>query len=352
MRVAYDCGPLLDASTGVGRYTRELGGALEARGVELARYAVSYGGPQTPGVARWRVPARVMQAAWKRLDLPAVTRLTGPTDLVHGTNFILPALGGRPGVLTVHDLSFFRSDTFPGGERLRTLVPWSVSRAAVVLTPTRAIAGELMERYGLEEGRIVVTPEGVSPSFFGAAPLSATALGAMGTGERLVVAAGTLEPRKNLARLLEAWRAARLADKGWTLLVAGPPGWGPELAPTPGVSLLGWLGDETLPGLLAAAEFFCYPSLYEGFGLPPLEAMAAGTPVLAGGYSAASEVLGEAALIVDPLDVDALGGALERLASDDDLRQRLGRAGRRRAAGYSWERCAALTQAAYEQALA
>jgi glycosyltransferase involved in cell wall biosynthesis len=211
------------------------------------------------------------------------------------------------------------------------------------------IADEVADRYAVSPDRFAVTHEGVSPLFFGASPLSDTVLGRLGIPGPYAVAVGTLEPRKNLVRLLQAWSAAAL--EGWTLVLAGPRGWGPDLPETPNVVLTGWLGNETLPGLYAAAEFFCYPSLYEGFGLPPLEAMAAGTPVVAGNYGAAREVLGEAALIVDPLDVDGLVDALRSLASDEALRRRLQVAGRARATGFRWEDTAKATIGVYRSVL-
>jgi glycosyltransferase involved in cell wall biosynthesis len=349
VRVAYDSGPLLETPTGIGRYARELGEALEGRGVELKRYAVSLRGASRPEVARLKAPARLVQTTWRRFGRPRVERLTGPVDVVHGTNFVLPP-ADAPGVVTVHDLSFLREDTFPGGERLRELVPWSLARAALVITPTRSVADEVQERYGVPEVRLAPTAEGVSPIFFGASPLSDSALAGLGIGGPYIVAAGSIEPRRNLLRLLQAWR--RIADEleGWTLVLAGPKGWGPRLPQTPGVVLPGFLGDATLPGLFAAAEIFCYPSLYEGFGLPPLEAMAAGTPVVVGDYPCAREVLADAALRVDPTDVEAIASALSSLASDPALRRRLSLKGRARASGFSWERTAAATEEAYRVA--
>lgn len=350
MRVAYDAAPLLDRPTGVGRYTRELAHALELLGIDLARFAVAYGAPTDTSIARWRIPARVARALWKRFDAPAIERLTGPVDVVHGTNFVLPALGDGAGVVTVHDLSFLRDDTWRGGERLRKLVPWSIERAARVLVPTRTIASEVEDRYGAA-GKIVVVSEGVAPVFFGATPLADTVLAGRGITRPFTLAAGTLEPRKNLARLLRAWELARDDLRDWTLVLAGPKGWGPDLPETRGVVPLGWVGDETLPGLLAAADLFCYPSLYEGFGLPPLEAMAAGTAVVAGSYPAAAEVLGDAAVLVDPHDVDGLAVTLAELAGDEALRRRLALGGRAHAATFTWEAAAAATIAAYKAAI-
>jgi glycosyltransferase involved in cell wall biosynthesis len=352
LRVALDAGPLLDPPTGIGRYVREVGLALEAAGVEVRRYAVSLRGVRDASIARWRAPARLMQVAWRHLGAPSVLRLAGPADVVHATNFVLPPTGPAAGVVTVHDLSFERPDSFPGRGRLRALVPWSVQRARRVLVPTETIAGEVRERYGLAEEKVTVTYEGVSPVFFGATPLAELALGRLGIPGRFCVAVGTLEPRKNLPRLLEAWRRLRAELKAWTLVLAGPRGWGPELPETPGVVMLGWVSDETLPGLLAAADMFCYPSHYEGFGLPPLEAMAAGTAAVVGRYSAAREVLGDAALLVDPDETDDIAGGLSALMEDEALRKRYVLAGRARAARYTWQSTAAATLRAYREAAA
>lgn len=392
MHVAIDWAPLLDPPTGVGRYTRELAASLELLGTDLTRYAVAWGGgrgrtgggrgrtgggwkrtgggrKRTDGgrggtggeraggghpedrIVRWRVPARVVQTAWRVAGGPSIERLTGRVDLVHATNFVLPALGRAPGVVTVHDLSYLRDDTWPGGHRLRELVPWSLRRAAGVIVPTHTVAHELMDRYGVPPERVEVTYEGVSPLFFGARPLSDVVLARMGIPGPFVIAVGTLEPRKNLARLLKAWEATSDSVEGWTLAVAGPKGWGPDLPRADNVVPLGWVGDETLPGLLAAADLFCYPSLYEGFGLPPLEAMAAGTPTLVGSYGCAEEVLGDAAEIVEPTDVEALREALIALLRDPLRRQRLARAGRGKALAYTWERTAVATMGAYRSAL-
>lgn len=350
MRVALDWTPLLDPPTGVGRYTAQLGAALEAHGVELTRYAISRGAGRSEASARWRVPTKIVQASWRKFGRPSIERLVGAVDVVHAPNFVLPVTGDIPGVVTVHDLSFLSETAFAGGHRLRDLVPWSVERAARVLVPSAAVKAELHDYVpGVPDERIVVTHEGVSQVFYGATPLPDSTLAGMGIRRPYALAVGTIEPRKNLPRLLDAWRRARPAE--WTLVVAGPEGWGPRLPETPGVTLVGWVGDETLPGLLAAAELFCYPSLYEGFGLPPLEAMAAGAPALVGAYPAAAETVGDAAELVDPLDVDAIAGALDRLTSDETLRRSYALAGKARAASFTWERTAAATLAAYRATL-
>ncbi len=351
MRVAIDAAPLLDPHTGIARYTAEIAGGVEALGQEVIRFAVSRSGRDVPGIVRWRVPARVLRSIWVRTGRPPIERLTGAVDVVHATNFVLPPLRAAAGVVTIHDLSFLRDDTWPGGHRLRDLVPWSIERAARVIVPTKAIATEVRGTLGLDGSRIHVTPEGVSPVFFGAVPLADGALAEMGITRPFLLAVGTIEPRKNLPRLLKAWGSVRTEMEGWSMVLAGPRGWGPDLPETAGVVLPGWVGDETLPGLFAAASVFCYPSHYEGFGLPPLEAMAAGAPVVAGAYSAAEEVLGDAAVLVDPGDTEALAGAIIRVASDEGLRADLRRAGKARAARYTWASTALATMDAYRSAL-
>src|SRR5918999_5572793 len=128
MRVAYDCHSLLTSPTGLARYTRKLGDALESDGVDLRRYAIGWNGRAPNGVRHWRLPNPIVHRLWRIAGLPRVGRLTGDVDLVHGTEFVLPPLGRTPGVVTVHDLSYLRADSFPGARRLRQMVPWSLER--------------------------------------------------------------------------------------------------------------------------------------------------------------------------------------------------------------------------------
>jgi glycosyltransferase involved in cell wall biosynthesis len=254
-------------------------------------------------------------------------------------------------VVTVHDLSFLGGDGYAPSPRLQRVVAWSVARARRVLVPTRAVAAEVVQRYRTPQDRVVVTPEGVDERFFEARRLDPSELAAMGINHPFCLALGTTHPRKNLARLLAAWRATGLQQRGWSLVVAGPAARLERIDLAAGVVAVGYVAEEMLPALFASADVFCYPSLYEGFGLPPLEAMAAATPVLAASYPAAREVLGEAALLVEPRDVEALAQGLLTLATDDALRQRLEAVGPPHARSFTWERTASATLAAYRAAV-
>jgi glycosyltransferase involved in cell wall biosynthesis len=351
VKVALDWGSLLDSPTGIGRYTRELARSLHARDVDVVRYAVALRGSSVDGLRRWRVPASAVQALWRTLGRPPIEALVGSVDLVHATNYVLPPLKKAAGVVTVHDLSFYRNESWAADARLRRLLPWALEQASMVVTPSRSIAAEVHERFALPADRLAVTHLGVSSHFFGALPLAETTLQAMGIRAPFALAVGKMQPRKNLHRLLRAWELAADALAGWTLVLAGPGGWGREPPPTQDVVMLGWVGDETLPGLLAAAEFFCYPSLYEGFGLPPLEAMAAGTPALVGAYPAAQELLGDAALLVDPEDVESIAHGLRQLSGDRPVTRRLQLAGKAKASTFTWERTADQTLEAYRKAM-
>jgi len=351
MKVAYDVGVPIERPTGVGRYIAELGHALVELGVELRPYRVSFRGRPVDGVAHWRIPAKVAHLSWRTTNRPAISHLVGETALVHGTNFVLPALGESKGVLTIHDLSFDTQSGFGGNRRLAIMVPWSIEHSAAIVVPSGAVAAEVAARFGYPIDRIFVTPEGVNPSFFDAKPLSDAELGALGISRPFAIAVGTLQPRKNIFRLLDAWRRVATQLAGWTLALVGQQGEGPRIPDSPGVVTTGWVDDRNLHGLLASAEFFCYPSLYEGFGLPPLEAMAAGTPALVGDYPAALEVVGDLALVVDGMNPDEIAEKILQLAQDDLLRRRLAEAGRTHAASFTWTRTARATMDAYEAAL-
>ncbi len=286
-------------------------------------------------------------------------------DLLHQTYVASPVTRCRQ-VVTVHDISFDRFPSFFSprvGLMLRTLVPFSMRRASRVITVSQHARREIVDRYRLPPERIAVTYEAAAPQF---QPVTDVRLledvrRRYGLTPEYVLALGNLQPRKNLARLVDAYARARSRGHlaGVQLVLAGKAQWRESevvrlvQASAFGRDILfpGYIADEDLPALYGGARAFVYPSLYEGFGLPPLEAMACGTPVVCSQAASLPEVIGDAALMVDPLDTAALMAALIRLDVEPTLGQELRQRGLRRAAAFSWARCADETLAVYRQVL-
>jgi glycosyltransferase involved in cell wall biosynthesis len=363
-----DATPLLGRRTGIGRYVQQLAAALSTYRPDDELVATAFtirgGGDLAdaapPGVSvRHRpAPARLLRAAWQRAEWPPVELLTGRLDVFHGTNFVLPP-GRAAGVLTVHDLAYLThpSTVSADSRRLLDLVPRGIARARMVCVPSAAVAAGMHEAYRLPEDLIQVTPLGVDPSWFSAAPATDTRRVQLGLHRPYLLFVGTLEPRKNLDVLLRAFAAVCAADSDGPLLaLAGPAGWGPRqalpVAVTGRVVRLGYLEEADLQSVVAGARALVFPSLYEGFGLPPLEAFACGVPVVASDIPTIRELLGrqtDLARLVAPTDVD---GYAEALAEPWPVDAEADRRRRRRelAAGYSWRRTAELTRQAYLRA--
>lgn len=362
IRVGIDATPLLGPRTGVGRYVSALLGALAAPpadpSVDLRATAFTARGLRglaevlpagvTP-VGR-PVPARLLRRSWAHGGPPPVEWLCGEVDVFHATNFVLPPRRRAAGVLTVHDLGFLRVPETLAAANLvyRELVPRGVREAAVTLTPTQTVRQEVLAEFGVEPGRVVVTPLGVDESWFaapgdGIEPADAQVL----DGPPYVLFVGTVEPRKGLPTLLTALRRCPPGTAP-RLVLAGPAGWGASLD-TAGEGLdvvrTGFLSDARLRRLVAGAAAVALPSRYEGFGLPVLEALAGGTPVLASDLPVLREVGGEHAryLPVDEPDAWAteLAAVTERREHHDPA------PGISWARGWTWGRCAEKTRSAY-----
>ncbi|MBB3678234.1 glycosyltransferase family 4 protein [Modestobacter versicolor] len=368
--MSLDVTPLIGPQTGVGRYvaslSRELAAAHgddEVTGIAFTvRGRADLGSVLPPGVRAVGppAPARVMHRVWARSEWPPVTLLTGRTDVFHATNFVLPPTGRAAGVVTVHDLSFLRRPltVTPAARAYRDLVPLSIRRARLVLTPSAAVAEEVCETYRLPADRVVATHLGVDDGWFDATAPDVDLRRELGLPDRWFVFVGNLEPRKNLPLLVTAYRELlRTRPDAPGLVLVGPAGWGPSLdvagLPPEKVVFTGYRGDREVRSIVAGAEALVYPTAYEGFGLPPLEAFACGTPVIASDLPVIREVVGDdpgTARLVPAGDVDALVAALTTCADHADG-PGADAARRARARLFSWTSTAAATRAAYEQAL-
>lgn len=326
---------------------------------------------EAPGVHLFRSPNLLERPAarilWEQTRLPQHLRRQR-ANLVHGLVNVLPLAAPCPGVVTVHDLSFVRiPQTLPPVKRLylTALCRASVKRAAQIIAVSRQTAEDLQRYFLTPADRIHVIYNGVSPRFRPHSSAETEAFRRQSiAASRYLFYLGTLEPRKNLALLLRAfarWRAhCDPADREVKLVLAGGKGWWyaeifrivQELGLTDVVHFPGFVSHDTLPLWYAAAELFVYPSLFEGFGLPVVEAMASGTPVICSRAPGVQEVAGDAAVTFDPHDEDGLVAALHLVMGQPALRQALSCRGVTRARHFSWRRCAEETCDVYLRAAA
>jgi glycosyltransferase involved in cell wall biosynthesis len=351
LTVGIDARAAAEVPAGRGRYVRELLAALElldeARDVRFVLYARERWGDLDPTRFRWRLDG-LLDPVW---HVAAAARASREVDVFLSTNSYLTAwFCLKPTAVVVYDLVPFvdRANAKTSSARIEqaTIRP-ALRRAAALPCISEATRADLVRLFPYAQRKASVIPLAADPAF--SAPVATPGHPEL-EGKPYVLAVGTLEPRKNLERLITAWSAMNeSARAGHVLALVGPVGWdaAPILAAARdnGAQLLGRVSEDELRALYAGASAFAYPSLYEGFGLPILEAMAAGAPVVTSNVSSLPEVAGDAALLVDPHDSAAIGAALTRLLGDpafaDDLRTR----GRARAAAFSWERTARETLA-------
>ena len=374
MRIGIDVTSAVTQSAGIGRYTRELVRALlnlDAPHTYTLFYATEKRvarpiEPLPSGVRLRRLPFhdKWLARLWHKLQIPiSIELITGPIDLFHSPDFSLPpTLRRTPTLLTVHDLSFIRDpeSAVPSLRRyLSRVVPRSVARARRVLADSQATKDDLVELFGTPPGKIDVLLSGVDARFRPirdpAALAAVRAKYNLGSGP-LVLAVGTIQPRKNYVRLIQAF--AQVMGQWWqigperlgdvNLVISGGTGWlfdaifaeVTRLGLQARVKFTGFVDDADLPALYSAAAVFAYVPRYEGFGLPVLEAMACGVPVIGSNVSSIPEVVGDAGLLVDPLDVDAIAAGLIGLLKDASARDAYLRAGLQRAAQFTWESAA------------
>jgi glycosyltransferase involved in cell wall biosynthesis len=330
LRVGLDVSPLSLTKAGTARYLTSLLDGLEAEPeVEVSRYELT--GPR-------RVKKLWRDAFWYRFSLARAARKDA-VDVLHAPTMRAPFRSRVPLVVTVHDLAVLRRpETFNGWTRRYSAfaLPRVARAADAIVVGSEFSRDEVVELLDVPPDRIRVIPYGVGPPF--------TPEGPAADGD-YVLAVATLEPRKNLNRLVEGFRRAGL--EGLELRIVGAEGWGDVRVEGAGVRWLGEVRDEELARLYRGARCVAYVSLYEGFGLPVLEAMACGTPVVAGRTGALEEVSADAAVLVDPLDADAIAAGLtEALDRRDELRKR----GLERAGAFDWRDVARQTVAVYREA--
>ena len=332
------------------------------------RYTVLLGeGVLPPDIAltslrsRWPTSRAAVRVLWEQLVQPWTLRRIG-AHLVHGPAFVGPLLAPCPVVITIHDLSFIRFPTlFRPANRLylTVLTRLSAHRARRLIAVSAHTAAETTRLLGVPSERIDVVYHGVDPAFH---PLPTDEVAVFrqrrGLPERFVLCVGTLEPRKNQTRLVEAF--ARIHDGQVKLVLVGGKGWLYDelftrveaLGLSKEIVFPGYVMNDELPLWYNAATILAYPSLYEGFGMPVLEAQACGTPVLTSNVSSLPEAAGDAASMVDPYDVEALAAELDRLLTDKLLRHELRKRGLAHASQFTWPLMAQETADVYRRALA
>ena len=372
MRVAFNATSLLSPLTGIGQYSRQIAlGLVDGRQVEAEFF---YGAGWSKSVRTAPLPGAARLLPWLRSHVPwsyelrrhlqsrrfAAHTRRAAFELYHEPN-ILPLPFDGPLVLTVHDLSWIRYPQAHPIERVRAMDKYFESglrRASLVVTDSAFVRNELIDLFGLAAARVRAIPLGFEPLFH---PRSAEDTRPVLARHGLVhgqylLAVGTLEPRKNLQLALRAFMAlAQPVRSRFPLVLVGMKGWHQselerQIAPlvaTGEVRVLGYLARDDLAAVTAGARALVYPSLYEGFGLPPLEAMACGVPVIASNVASLPEVVGDAGILVDPADVDGLANAMHRVALDETLHDKLSTLALHRSRGFSWDRCVAQTLECY-----
>jgi glycosyltransferase involved in cell wall biosynthesis len=386
MRIGIDITSAIRQGAGIGRFTRELVRAFLALDSpnEYVLFAATGGLPRSTWESRL---AYIVQPAtrhhlrleicnlrfvsddwlhriWHRARLPIpIEAMIGRMDLFHEPDFVLPpTLPRTRTVLTVHDLTFIRDpeSAFPRLRHyLNRVVPRSVARATRVLADSAATQSDLVELLGTPAEKVTVLYGGVDARFVPVREPERLAAIRVKYGigdEPFILGIGTLQPRKNYKRLIQAFSNLKPPTSNLKLAIAGEKGWMyddifskvKQLGLEGHVLFPGFVDDDDLPALYSAAEMLAYPSIYEGFGLPLLEAMACGTPVVTSVTSSLPELAGDAALLVEPTDVDAIATAMRRLLQDADLRRRLVAAGFEQGRKFTWEKAAAQLLGIYE----
>ncbi len=350
MKIALDATPLTVPSGGARRYTEELSVALANEFPEDEYWLLSdqpfdlpEGGP--PNLKAGRGPRNLVERRWWLWGLQGeISRRR--IDVFHGTDFAVPYLPVRPSVMTLHDLSPWMDRAWHAqADRVRNRTPMllRLGLATIVITPSQAVRRHAMERFRLAASRVVAVPHAASPRF---RPITAPR-----DGPPYLLYVGTLEPRKNINLLLEVWREVCKTHPIELILAGRRRDDFPEISPQPGLHLRGLTPEGDLCKLYCGAEVCLYPSYYEGFGLPVLEAMQCGAAVVASNDPAITEIAGRGAILLDPRDVRAWVETVVSLLANPEQIGKIRAQAVARAAEFSWEKTARLTRETYIHAV-
>lgn len=371
MKICLDIQSAIGQRAGVGRYALSLAAALAdapREGDELAFFYFDFrrrGAPFAAPHARFHacrlLPGALVQKAWTRLNWPPFDAFAGAHDLFHFPNFVIPPLRRGRAVVTIHDVSFLRFPAFAEDRNrryLETAMRRTIARADAILTDSRFSASEIVSLLGVPAERVHAVHLGVAPHMRPPPPETAAAVRRrLGLDRPYLLTVGTLEPRKNIPFLVDVFEQLA-GDYPGDLVLAGAPGWKvapilARLARSPvaaRIRRLDHVADADLPALYAGSDCFLCASHYEGFGLPPVEAMACGTPVISSPGGSLREVLGEAARLLDPADPRAWADRIRELLESRAEREAAIAAGRTRSARYTWPETARQTWDVYRKA--
>jgi len=314
-------------------------------------------------VARSAGRSVLARVAWEQLALPRLARRAG-IDLLHGLAFSLPLAYSGPSVVTILDMSFaLVPQHHPRWRRayLSIITRASARKAKAIIAISECTRRDVVRLLGAPEAKVVVVPCGVGPEYRPSAAAEQESFRRRHGIGRYILYLGTIEPRKDLVRLVQAYaEVRRRGQKGHTLVLAGAPGWGygdvyaevERLGLVGNTVFTGYVPVAEAAGWYAAADLFVYPSVYEGFGLPTLEAMACGAPVIAADASSLPEAVGDAGVLVPPADTQALAEAMAALLGNEERRRALAARGLERARSFSWMDAAKATTALYSRCLA
>jgi glycosyltransferase involved in cell wall biosynthesis len=360
LSVGFDATPLLGRPTGVGAFCHgALGGLAAIPPVEVSAFAISWRRrrqleglvPDGVSTRQRAMPARPLHAAWSRWPWPPVEWFLGRCDVVHGTNFVVPPTARAARVVTVHDLTvvLFPELCDPPTLRFPDLVRRAVAEGAWVHTPSQFVADQVVDVLSVPPDRVRAIHHGIPTlPVSGSTPDGPPPIRLPEGCDRYVLAVGTIEPRKDYPLLVSAFDELAAAHRSVALVVVGADGWGSDrfaaaVAASPWSDRIlrpGYLDDRELDAVLRHAAVLAYPSLYEGFGFPPLQAMAAGVPVVATAAGAVPEVVGDGARVVAPGDRDGLASALGEVLDGGSGTEALVVRGLRRSARFTWGACA------------